>query len=291
MKIGVALGGGGSRGMAHLGVLKFLEDEGISIGAMAGTSIGGLVGAVYLSDISLKEMVEKFSHVEQDKLYGQRKGDEPSLLGLAGGTKVLTELLGDLTFQDLRIPFAVTAVDIQKGQMVVINEGKLIDAVLATIAVPGILPARPWGDRLLVDGGVFDPVPVSVVRELDDKLPVLAVVLTQENSPTLSIPVPEIPGAAPVVDYISRLRISRALNVFVQSIDVASKMLAELRLEVEQPEILVRPDLAGVGLLDKVNVRDMMAIGEAATREQKQLIDEYGHKHKGLFRILFGNSK
>jgi len=112
MEIGVALGGGGSRGMAHLGVLKYLEDEGISIGAMAGTSIGGLVGAVYLSGFSLDEMVEQFASIEQDKLYGQLKSDEPSLLGLAGGTKVLSNFLGDLTFQDLKIPFAVTAVDI-----------------------------------------------------------------------------------------------------------------------------------------------------------------------------------
>lgn len=287
MKIGVALGGGGSRGMAHLGVLKYLEDEGIEIGAMAGTSIGGLVGAVYLSGISLDEMVEKFANIEQDKLYGHLKNDEPSLLGLAGGTKFLAELLGDLTFEDLPIPFGVTAVDINGGQLFVIKEGKLIDAVLATIAVPGILPARPWGDKLLVDGGVFDPVPIDVVRELAPKLPVLAVVLTQSATSTLTLPVPEIPGAAPVVDYISKLRISRALNVVAQSVDVGSKLMAEMRLEIEKPEILVRLGLEGIGILDKVDVLEIMKKGEEAVKAQKPTIDKYVKKRwhfAGIFR-------
>jgi len=172
--------------------------------------------------------------------------------------------------------------------MIVINEGKLIDAVLATIAVPGILPARPWGERLLVDGGIFDPVPVDVVRDLNDKLPVLAVVLSQAATPNLSIPVPEIPGAAPVVDYISKLRISRALNVFVQSIDVAGKMLAELRLKVDQPEILVRPDLEGIGLLDKVDVHALMAKGEAAMRDQQEVLSGYVKKSHGIFGLFRG---
>ena len=286
MKLGVALGGGGSRGMAHLGVLKYLENEGIEIGAMAGTSIGGLVGAIYLSGAPLDEMVDRFANIEQDKLYGHLKSEEPSILGLAGGTKFLAEILGDIAFQDLPIPFAVTAVDIKAGQMVVIKEGKLIDAVLATIAVPGVLPARPWGDRLLVDGGVFDPVPVDVVRELNHQLPVLAVVLTQATTPTLSIQVPEIPGAAPVVDYISKLRISRALNVLAQSVDIASKMMTELRLEVDKPEILVRPDLAGIGILDKVDVLDLMDKGEEAILEQKDVIDHYMKKHHRLFDIF-----
>lgn len=283
MKLAIALGGGGSRGMAHLGVLKYLEDEGIEIGAIAGTSIGGLVGAVYLSGISLDDMVEKFANIEQDKLYGHLKSEEPSLLGLAGGTKFLAELLGDLTFEDLPIPFGVTAVDIRAGQLIVIKEGKLIDAVLATIAVPGVLPARPWGDRLLVDGGVFDPVPIDVVRDLAPGLPVMAVVLTQTATPTLTMPVPEIPGAAPVVDYISKLRISRALNVLAQSVDVGSKMMAELRLEIDKPEILVRPDLRGIGILDKVDVRELMAKGEAAAKAQSATLEKYT---KSRWRLL-----
>jgi len=267
MDFSLALGGGGARGIAHLGVLKLLEEQKIKIGALSGTSIGGLVGAAYLSGNTAEELIERFSKIDQPKLYGQRKGDEPSLLGLAGGTRVLEDLLEDRTFDDLDVPFAVTAVDVEAGQMITIREGRLIDAVLATIAVPGILPARRWGGRLLVDGGVANPVPVDVAREMDPDLPVIAVVLTEEVVPGFAIPVPEIPMAAPMVDYISKMRVAQALTVFIQSIEVGSKILAEIRLERDEPEVIIRPHLGKIGLLDTVSVPRVAELGYEAAKE------------------------
>lgn len=268
MKIGLALGGGGARGIAHIGVLKTLERENIKIGALAGTSIGGLIGAVYLCGYSPDEMLEYFSKIEQPKLYGHLKGEEPSLLGLAGGTQILTNLLGDRTFADLEIPFAVTAVDLEAGQIIDIKNGRLIDAVLATIAFPGILPARPWGSRLLVDGGVGNPVPVDLVRKIKPGLPVVAVVLTQPKQASVTVPVPEIPGAAPVIDYLARLRLAKALNVFIKSIDVGAKLMAETRLELDKPDLIIRPDLKNVGLLDQIQVPEVFSLGEVAANSQ-----------------------
>ena len=176
--------------------------------------------------------------------------------------------MGDRNFEDLPVPFAVTAVDLEEGHMIIIREGRLLDAVLATIAVPGILPARRWGGRLLVDGGVANPVPVDVARTLRPELPVIAVVLTEKVTPGLSIPVPEIPMAAPVVDYISKMRVTQALNVFLQSIEVGSKVLAEVRLERDEPEVIVRPNLGAIGLLDTVNVPKIAALGYIAANEK-----------------------
>ena len=268
MEIGLALGGGGARGLAHIGVLKVLEQEKIKISAMAGTSIGGLIGAVYLCGWKADEMLERFSKIDQPKLYGHMKGEEPSLLGLAGGTQILTELLGDRTFADLDVPFAVTAVDLDAGQTIEINSGRLIDAVLATIALPGIFPARRWGTRLLVDGGVGNPVPVDLVKKFKPGLPIVAVVLTQPRQPGVTVPVPEIPGVAPVIEYFSQMRIAKALNVFIKSIDVGAKMMAETRLELDKPDLIIRPDLANVGLLDNVKVADISALGEQAAYDQ-----------------------
>jgi NTE family protein len=185
---------------------------------------------------------------------------------LAGGTKILQEMIGDSTFADLRIPFAVTAVDINACQTLEIRSGRVLDAVLATIAVPGILPARRWGDRLLVDGGVANPVPVDLVRKLRPELPVLAVVLTEKNNaaPNLTVPIPEFPGAAPVVDYISRLRFAQALNVFVKSIDVGGKFLADIRLELDKPDLIIRPDVGEIGLLDNIDIDQVAKLGEDA---------------------------
>lgn len=287
MEISLALGGGGARGISHIGVLKILEQEKIRIGAIAGTSIGGLIGAVYLSGWSANQMLEKFSNIEQPKLYGHLKSEEPSLLGLAGGTKVLNDLLGDRTFADLKVPFAVTAVDLETGQVIVIKRGRLIDAVLATIAVPGILPAQRWGDRLLVDGGVGNPVPVDVARDLRPGLPVAAVVLTQPTQPSITVPVPEIPGAAPMLSYLSRLRFTQAINVFIKAVDVGGKLLAETRLQLDKPDLILRPELGGIGLFDRVNIQEMVELGEDAAMdslEELKRVASLGYRFRKLFK-------
>lgn len=286
MKIGLALGGGGSRGIAHLGVLKTLEENNIEIGAIAGTSIGGLIGAAFLSGYSANELIERFSQINQPKLYGQKRGDEPSLLGLAGGTKVLEDLLEDRTFDDLDTPFAVTAVDIEEGQAITIQEGRLLDAVLATIAVPGIFPARRWGGKLLVDGGVANPVPVDVVRKLRPILPVVAVVLSERTPPSFIMPVPEIPVAAPVVEYLSRMRVAQALNVFLQSLEVGSKFLAEIHLERDKPEVIIRPQLGEISFMDNINIHSISELGAEATNqvlEEIIKITRLGYQVRKLF--------
>ncbi len=287
MEINLALGGGGVRGIAHLGVLKTLEENNIPIGALAGTSIGGLIGAVYLSGNSSGELIDRFKRIDQQKLFSYMRGQEPALLGLGGATEILKELLGDKTFADLPVPFAVTAVDVEEGQEITINEGPLVDAVLATIAVPGILPSRRWGGRLLVDGGVANPVPVDIARNLKPGHPVLAVVLTERVGQSFTMTVPEIPVVAPMVDYISRLRIAQALDIFMKAMDTGSKMLAEKRLELDKPEVLVRPIFGAMGLLDKIDVEEVAEFGYQASQNKLDDILELTSitsRLKALFR-------
>lgn len=265
MDIVLALSGGGSKGNAHLGVLKVLEREGFRIRAIAGTSIGGLIGAVYLCGFSPDDLLTRFKELDSSKFFGHEDDEEPSILGMSGASRILTEMLGDKTFEDLPVPFAVTAVDLNSGQPVVISEGRLVDAVLATIALPGIFPARNWGEHLLIDGGVINPVPVNVARSLASNLPVVAVVLNDLHGPPVKPPMPPIPGPAPVIQYLSRLRVAQALNVFLRSMDISGRMLTELRLELDKPDVILWPDVAGIGMLDKVDVVELAQRGEAAT--------------------------
>src|SRR5512143_3953719 len=123
MDISVALGGGGARGYSHVGVLRRLEKEGYRIRAVAGTSFGGIVAALYAAGYSPDEMEEIFCRVDQRKLYGRAPGDGPSLLGLTGVTQWLDETLGDRGFEDLRIPCALTAVDLNSAKEVILSEG------------------------------------------------------------------------------------------------------------------------------------------------------------------------
>ncbi len=264
MDIALALGGGGAKGNAHLGVLKVLEREGFRIRALAGTSMGGLIGAVYLSGWSPEEIEARFAALDQRKLYGRERASQPSLLGLRGVTEALVEMVGEKTFDDLPVPFAVTAVDLNTGIGVVIKQGRLVDAVLATAAVPGIFPAREWGNFLLVDGGVLNPVPVNVARALAPKLPVVAVALNQPPEPSRTLPRINYLTPLPMFERIARLRVAQAFNVFVRSVDISGQLLAELRLKVDKPDIVIRPDVAGIGLLDRVEVPHIVRLGEEA---------------------------
>lgn len=286
MEISLALGGGGARGISHIGVLKALERENIRVSAIAGTSIGGLIGAVYLAGWTPDEMQERFKKIEQPKLYGHTKGEEPSLLGIAGATSVLQEMVGDITFAELPIPFAVTAVDIESSHYFEIREGRVLDAILATVAVPGIFPPRRWGDRLLVDGGVANPVPVDLARKLRPGVPILAVVLSQPQTQSLTLPVPEIPGVAPVMEYISRLRYAQAFQTFLKSVDVGSKLLSEIRLEKDKPDLIIRPRLGDIGLLDRVDVEHLSKLGEDIANENMDEIKRvagFGYRIQKLF--------
>ena len=265
MELSLALGGGGAKGNAHFGVIRCLEREGFKIKAIAGASSGGLFGALYAAGYSPDEIIERFNKIDQSKLYGLGRG--PSLLGTAGVEQVLKDLLDNRRFEDLRIPFAVPAVDLKTCREVILREGQLIDALLATMAFPGIFPPQEIQNYLLVDGGVLDNVPVRIARQLAPNLPVVAVVLTQPLETELHINFP-IPGLdnTPILREIARLRVAQALNIFMSSLEIGSRALTELHLQYDQPEVIIRPDVAHIGLLDRVDVVEVAMLGEKAAQ-------------------------
>lgn len=265
MDITLALGGGGAKGNAHIGVLRRLEKEGFHIRAVAGTSFGGIVATLYASGRTPDEIEELFLRVDQSRLYGHLAGEGPSLLGLGGATKWLDEVFGTTTFDDLKLPCAVTAVDLKSAREVILTEGLVSDAILATIALPGIFPPRRIQEWELVDGGTLDPVPVSVARSLAPGLPVVAVVLSApvgEPARTIEMTLPYLPGA--IARRISRLRPAQAFDIFLQAVDIGNRLMTELRLEVDDPEIIIRPAVTHIQLLDKVDTSEVARLGEQA---------------------------
>jgi NTE family protein len=203
--------------------------------------------------------------VDQSRLYGHQTGEGPSLLGLAGATKLMEEVFGTITFDDLKLPCALTAVDLKSAREVILTEGLVSDAILATIALPGIFPPRRIQDWELVDGGTLDPVPVSVARSLAPGLPVVAVVLTTpvgEPARTIEMTLPGIP--ANISRRITRMRVAQALDIFLQAVDIGNRLMTELRLEADDPEIVIRPAVGHIQLLDKVNASEVARLGEQA---------------------------
>lgn len=266
--ITLALGGGGVKGNAHLGVLRMLEQHGFEIGGIAGTSAGGLWGALYASGLSVEQVLEQAKNLDYDEAYRRLPEDEPSWMGVAGIRKMLIDILGDMTFADLRFPFAVTAVDLDTAELVIIRTGKVLDAVLATIAVPGIFPPVHFDGRLLVDGGILAPVPVSLARSLAPELPVAAVVLSPPIDHWKGSSKPRLMNSLPfLARYLARLRVAQALNVFLRAMDISGAQLTELNLALEKPEVIIRPAVGDIGLLDDVDAFEVARAGELATLE------------------------
>lgn len=266
--IAVALGGGGIKGIAHIGVLRILEEAGFTIRAIAGTSAGGLVGSIYALGKTPDEIEQIVLDMNQSRLFSRSKEDGPSILGLGGIVETLSQHLGDATFKDLDIPFACTAVDIATMQEYILDKGRVVDAVMATIAVPGVFSPRIINNTELVDGGILDPVPVALARWLAPSLPVIAVCLTPEpegwaHIPEISIPNPN-PFAQPIINQITKTRVARAFQIYIRSMDITAHMLAELRLQADRPDAIIRPNVSRFGMLDTFDAKVLIEEGEQA---------------------------
>jgi len=167
-KVGLALSSGGAKGIAHIGVLAVLEREGIPVDFIAGTSMGALIGAFYAAGRTAKEIEEVIVGVNRKQM---RSFFDFTLSGqgIIRGQRVIEWLkysINNADFSDLRIPLACVAADIHSGEKVVIEDGPVAEGVRASISIPVLYMPFSWRGRHLVDGGLVDPVPVDVVREM-----------------------------------------------------------------------------------------------------------------------------
>jgi NTE family protein len=264
MDITLALGGGGARGVAHIGVLRVLEREGFRVRAVAGTSIGSLVGSLYALGKTADELEALFNLVDQSRLFGWPLSEGPGLLGMRGVADFLRIYLETKTFDELLIPYAAVAVDLISHREIIIQKGNVLDAVIASSAIPGLFPPKEINQYLLIDGGTLDPVPVRAARALAPGFPVVAVSLMPPlDAPSTPRALPiAVPG--PLVKQLSRLNITQALRIFVDAVDIGQRQMTELRLMVDAPEVVVRPNVNGVNLLDRVNITETALRGEEA---------------------------
>lgn len=169
-KIGLALGGGAARGLAHIGVLKALVENNVPIDVIAGTSIGALVGACFAKDGEINTLEEIVLNIDWRRL---ALLVDPNLAllkkGFIHGEKIkelLCSIIGDIEFKDLKIPLRVIATDVITGKEVVIYSGSVAEAVRASISIPVIFTPVKFGNKFLVDGGVVNPVPVNIARNM-----------------------------------------------------------------------------------------------------------------------------
>ena len=168
IKVGLALGSGSARGLAHIGVLKVLVKEGIPIDMIAGTSAGAIIGGMYATGMPVTE-IENTAKVLSHRKYAFLVDPTLPRTGLIKGKKVkeaLKQYFKDTDFQDLKMPFACVSTDLETGEAIIIKTGKVLEAVDASISIPIIFSMVEKDGRHLVDGGLVNPVPVSVLKDM-----------------------------------------------------------------------------------------------------------------------------
>jgi NTE family protein len=268
-KIGIALGGGAARGWAHIGVLRGLAERGVVPEVVTGASIGSLVGAALAGDRldALEEWVTGLRRLDVLKLL-----DASLVGGVIEGNRVMDAVktvLIDRDIEDLRYPFGAVATDLQHGRTVWLREGSTIEAVRASCAMPGLFPPTRYRDTWLVDGGLVDPVPITLCRVLGAEV-VIAVNLSPYRRRLAVRSEPVVADRlAPQVDegsYIVRLqhfvrgmfdssadagmRPPALLDVMSSAINIMQERIARSRLAGDPPEIEITPDVQDLGMMD-----------------------------------------
>lgn len=289
-RVGVALGAGGARGFAHLGVLRGLSEAQIPIDAIAGCSIGALVGAVYAAG-QLESFEREVLNLEWPNIVRLFDPVWPRS-GLISGERAadwLTGIIGDWKIEDLAIPFAAVSVDLVTGEEVLIREGRVTDAIRASISIPGIFVPQRAGKRLLVDGALRNPVPVSALEDLGVDMRI-AVNLHGQPVRELSRPSARSSWTARTsVGQRAGEMIERGLasfrrrvrgtaepeeigpnlfEILTASMTVIEHELARHRLARERVDVLIEPDVHEIRSLEFQKARKAIQAGLRQTREQ-----------------------
>lgn len=276
--IALALGGGAARGWAHIGVLRALDEAGIEIDMIAGTSIGALVGGCYLAG-KLDELEEFARSLTKRRIFGLLDINLGGG-GLFGGMKLnarLQEHLAEVTFADLPKPLVCVASEIRTGHEIWLSSGSLITAMRASYALPGVFEPVVCNKRVLVDGALVNPVPVSVCRAHEQRL-VVAVNLHYDLFGRAAVikhaaDLDEAEAQAAtklVVDRGTSEREARLgiMGVMVEAFNIIQDRISRARLAGDPPDLSVLPKLGHIGLSEFHRADEAIKLGYDATRAQ-----------------------
>ena len=301
-KIGLALGSGAARGLSYIGALEVLEENGIRPDYLAGTSIGALIGALYASGVPVQRMEQVACSLNWLRLARLLDPIIPTS-GLLDGKKVasfIDELLPVKSFEELAFPLAVTATDVETGELIVIRQGSLLEAIEAAIAFPGLFAPVRFGNRFLVDGGLCAPVPTDVVRQMGARTVIgLCAIPEVEKKYTEAFePVSAEKGSISrflenfnsewvetrfrevwqgqilqeTKPSLSARKPPGIFRVFAQSIAIMENQINSLRIQQDNIDLLIRPEMKEITLLEFHRAEESISAGKAATLSALQAL-------------------
>jgi NTE family protein len=260
-KIALVLGGGAARGFAHIGVIRALEQEKIPVDMIVGTSVGSLIGAIYAYDANSFDLEWTAFTLEKDDLFDYGLLTAITGMGAAKGDKLEAFVKNKVPVQNienLKIPFAAVATDLNRGTQVVLDRGPVAKAVRASSAIPGVFNPVDYQGKLLVDGGVIDNIPVSVARERGADIVI----------------------AVDISENVTNFNITNLVDVMLQAVNI---MAAEnAKHQRKEADVLISPAVGNVGMLDFSQKKRCMQAGiEAAQKampEIKEKIEQWERK-------------
>ena len=281
--IGIALGSGGARGWAHIGVLRALSRHGIKPDIVCGASMGALIGGIYLTDglDALEDRAKKLTTLRVSWLFDVALGYG----GLIAGRRVLRLFGSELEkrlIEDLPARFACVATEYGTGHEVWLQKGNLLEAVRASYALPGLFPPVNVNGHWLMDGALVNPVPVSVCRALGARLVVAvnlntdpfgedAVDIVGEDEPVpgaLALKPYGLPGGTLLRQLFSRRDDAPSMfGVIASSLNIVQDRLTRSRLAGEPPDVTIAPKVGGVGIMQFFRAKECIAAGEAAVED------------------------
>ncbi len=277
-KLGIALGCGTARGMAHIGVLKVFDKEKIPVDFISGASMGAIVGAIYASGVPAVE-IEKFA---VDFRLGKVASPSFSKSGIFNGKsieRVLRKFLGDKEFKDLKIPLAVVASDICSGDEVVFRDGSLLKALRASTSMPGLFTPMPYKKTYLVDGGLLNPIPSDLLYEMGADLTVAVSVNRNVKNYTKHKRDKKMEYKGNLVNnlfkkrkgffqFIKRKKWSpNIIDVLLQAIYITEEKIAVSRMKMTDKDLIISPELGDCSMIEFNKIKKIIKRGESSAYE------------------------
>ena len=300
-KIGIALGGGAARGWAHIGVLRTLIEAGFEPDIVAGTSIGAVAGACYVTD-RLDALQDFASSLTRRRVFGFLDFNFGGS-GLLTGQRLSSRLqdhLQEFTIEQLERKFVAVATELGTGHEIWLNKGSLVNALKASFALPGIFRPVRINGRWLIDGALVNPIPVSVCRALGARI-VIAVNLNSDvfgkgsvihdqeayADPLAAIEDARLPGSngRAAVHLLHRQIFGRGngapgiSSVMMDAINITKDRIARSRLAGDPPDVTISPKVGGIGLFDFHRATEAIELGALAAAKQ---IEELKHVVRAL---------
>lgn len=267
-KIGFTFGGGGARGAVHIGVIRGLNELGIRADLVTGTSVGALVAAMYAAGVPYESMREFYSHLSLASLY-VLPGNTPALTRFTKFEQLFEKLIGRPTFSDLKIPLAVVATDIVTKKEMILDEGDVISAVMASMAFPVLLPPVERDGFVLVDGGLVNNVPFDVARARGAGF---VVAIGLGNAAPYGTPPPPPDNRSILYRALQATKSRPIYQVVTAVTDIITDRMVSARLAVSAPDVMIRPYVGTIGVLDFQEQERANGIGYQAIHDAEKEI-------------------